>query len=101
MKLYKIVFDYFLKNIGSHKLILAHSSIKICWVAEGVADLYPRLWPTSEWDTAAAHVILDKAGGQLVKVSMQPLYYNKEASLKNPHFFAMGNHQTNWSDYLN
>ena len=54
------------------------SSIKICMVAEGAADVYPRLAPTMEWDTAAAHAILNAAGGRLVRHdSEQELVYNK------------------------
>lgn len=92
--------ERFLQNVGEHRLMLASSSIKICWVAEGVADLYPRLRPTAEWDTAAAHAILNEAGGRLLQSDMQPLYYNKKASLRNPYFFAMGKHPIDWSQYL-
>ncbi|HEC04857.1 MAG TPA: 3'(2'),5'-bisphosphate nucleotidase [Thiothrix sp.] len=87
----------FLKKVGRHKLIEMSSSLKICLVAEGRADLYARFWPTSEWDTAAGHAIIDEAGGRLVDIEMQPLLYNMKDSLLNPHFFVMGNHQRDWS----
>ncbi|MCG8422038.1 MAG: 3'(2'),5'-bisphosphate nucleotidase CysQ [Proteobacteria bacterium] len=62
------------------------SALKICLVAEGEADFYPRLGPTMEWDTAAAHAVIDAAGGVLVALpERQPLRYNKE-NLRNPHF---------------
>lgn len=65
------------------------SSLKICMVAEGEADLYPRLGPTSEWDTAAAHAVLRGAGGDIVEAnSLEPLRYNQKDSLLNPHFLA-------------
>lgn len=64
------------------------SSLKICLVAEGSADLYPRLGPTMEWDTAAAHAILNAAGGRLVShETNEELRYNKE-SLRNGWFVA-------------
>lgn len=64
------------------------SSLKICLVAEGLADEYPRLGPTMEWDTAAAHAVLKEAGGDMWDyTSMTPLHYNKE-DLHNPWFIA-------------
>lgn len=65
------------------------SSLKICLVADGRADLYPRLGPTMAWDTAAAHAVLTAAGGVVVDAaSHQPLRYNQQDSLLNPHFLA-------------
>ena len=67
------------------------SSLKICLVAEGAADLYPRLGLTSEWDTAAAHAVLLGAGGKLIScTSQQELIYNTKDSLLNPFFIAAG-----------
>ena len=66
------------------------SSLKICLVAEGEADLYPRLGPTSEWDTAAAQAILISAGGSMMDLTGQPLAYNARDSLLNPYFLALG-----------
>ncbi len=71
------------------------SSLKICYIAEGKADIYPRFAPTMEWDTAAAHAILNFAGGKLVTVDRNQdnfltnseLRYNKK-TLKNPPFVA-------------
>lgn len=65
------------------------SSLKMCRIAEGAADLYPRLGPTCEWDTAAADVILRAAGGALLQADGNPLFYNKP-SLLNPDFMALG-----------
>jgi len=76
------------------------SSLKMCMVAEGSADLYPRLWPTSEWDTAAAHCIVDEAGGQLVKTDMSPLLYNTKDSLLNPYFLTIGENDINWQQFI-
>jgi 3'(2'), 5'-bisphosphate nucleotidase len=64
------------------------SSLKFCLVAEGLADIYPRLAPTMEWDTAAADIIVHEAGGRVVREhSQEPLLYNKE-NLLNPGFIV-------------
>ena len=72
------------------------SSKKICLVAEGLVDLYPQLEPTSEWDTAAAQVVLEMAGGALVDQQLRPLQYNSKESLANPGFFAVGGNPASW-----
>ena len=78
----------FLESFNNYKLVSMGSSIKICLVAEGEADIYPRLAPTMEWDTAAAHAVLKFAGGNLVDISTQlEMLYNRE-NLKNSHFIA-------------
>ncbi|MGB0663097.1 MAG: 3'(2'),5'-bisphosphate nucleotidase CysQ [Pontibacterium sp.] len=70
--------------------IVSGSSLKMCLVAEGSADIYPRLHPTCEWDTAAADAILRAAGGSLIDAhTQQPLRYNKPDTLLNPWFFAL------------
>ena len=76
------------KRYGELVLLAMGSSLKICMVAEGAADIYPRLAPTMEWDTAAAHAVLSAAGGRLVRHgSDQDLQYNKP-DLLNPWFVA-------------
>lgn len=82
------------------KLISMGSSLKICLVAEGSADVYPRLGPTFEWDTAAAHCILSQAGGDIVDEVGNTLRYNSKSSLLNPFFFAKSGGQHNWTAYL-
>ncbi len=76
---------------GAHptiEMVSKGSSLKICLVAEGAADVYPRYAPTCEWDTAAGDAILRAAGGYLSQVDCEePLQYNKE-SLLNPHFIT-------------
>jgi 3'(2'), 5'-bisphosphate nucleotidase len=72
------------------ELISMGSSLKICLVAEGRADIYPRLAPTAEWDTAAAHAILLAAGGKLVDNNFADYRYNQKADLLNPFFYAVG-----------
>ncbi len=73
------------------------SSLKICLVAEGEADIYPRLAPTSEWDTAAAHAVLEAAGGSLVDTRLRPLRYNSKEGILNPWFVAMGDPGFHWA----
>jgi len=92
--------DKFEADRGSYDLQSMGSSLKMCMVAEGKADLYPRLWLTSEWDTAAAHCIVDEAGGKIVKTDMSPLLYNTKDSLLNPYFFAIGDNDVAWNNYL-
>ena len=77
------------------------SSLKFCLVAEGKADLYPRLGLTSEWDTAAAQCIVEQAGGYVTKTDMSALEYNTKDSLLNPFFFVFGDKQKDWSSFLN
>lgn len=79
-----------LAALGPHELISAGSSIKLCLVADGSADLYPRLGPTSEWDIAAGQAVVEAAGGQVVDLTGQPLRYNARPTLLNPDFLAYG-----------
>lgn len=76
------------KKHGSVELISSGSSIKICLVAEGKADVYPRFAPTMEWDTAAGHAIARAAGMEVYQAGEEePLRYNKE-DLLNPWFIV-------------
>jgi 3'(2'), 5'-bisphosphate nucleotidase len=86
----------YLAALGSYEIMDMGSSLKICLVAEGAADLYPRLGPTSEWDTAAAQAILESAGGRMIDTAGQPLRYNSKDDLLNPHFLAFGDQQQDW-----
>ncbi len=76
------------------------SSVKFCLLAEGKADLYPRLTPTCEWDTAAAQAILEAAGGAVLDEFRQPLRYNRKDSLINPSFLAAGDVNFDWRGFL-
>lgn len=64
------------------------SALKFAYLAEGNADIYPRLGPTSEWDTAAPQAILEATGGAIVQWNGEPLQYGKANTL-NPHFVAV------------
>jgi 3'(2'), 5'-bisphosphate nucleotidase len=76
------------------------SSLKLCILAQGDADLYPRLGPTSEWDIAAAHAVLAAAGGDVWTVSGERLTYNEKPSLLNPEFFAAADGRFPWRQRL-
>jgi 3'(2'), 5'-bisphosphate nucleotidase len=86
----------YLEGLPPHELTDMGSSLKICLVAEGAADLYPRLGPTSEWDTAAAQAILESAGGRMIDLTGRPLRYNSKDDLLNPHFLAFGDQRRDW-----
>ena len=80
-----------LEALGPCELRPAGSSIKLCLVADGSADLYPRLGPTSEWDIAAGQAVVEAAGGQVVRLSDgQALRYNAQEGYLNPDFLAYG-----------
>jgi 3'(2'), 5'-bisphosphate nucleotidase len=73
--------DYLEKAVGECGFVSVGSSLKFCIVAEGKADIYPRLSPTSEWDTAAGHAVLLAAGGSVDGTDGGPLQYGKTAFL--------------------
>lgn len=77
-----------LERLGEHQCISMGSSLKLCLVAEGAAHFYPRLGPTMEWDTAAAHAVVNEAGGRVCGLDGAELRYNK-ADLHNPEFFVL------------
>jgi len=80
---------HFIEQLGEHQLVQAGSSLKFCRIAEGQADIYPRLGPTCEWDTGAAHAVLVAAGGKVTQLDGTPLAYGKDEVL-NPYFVASG-----------
>lgn len=90
----------FLEKLGPHELISMGSALKSCLVAEGAADIYPRLGPTSEWDTAAAQCVVEEAGGCVTDLSLQRLRYNTKDSVLNPSFLVFGDSGHDWGRYL-
>lgn len=89
----------FLQGLGKEsELVAMGSSLKLCLVAEGAAHLYPRLGPTSEWDTAAAHAVVNAAGAKVTVMekssdgryqdSGNALTYNQKESILNPYFLV-------------
>ena len=92
--------DTLLTRLGNPDLQAVGSALKFCRVAEGTADLYPRLGPTSEWDTAAGQAVLEAAGGQVLNLTGLPLRYNQRDTLLNPAFIALGDAAFNWQRLL-
>ncbi|MEM6639246.1 MAG: 3'(2'),5'-bisphosphate nucleotidase CysQ [Pseudomonadota bacterium] len=90
----------YLANLGEHDMVAMGSSLKFCVVAEGGADVYPRLGLTSEWDTAAAHAVVNGAGGRVVRLDGSDLDYNAKDDILNPHFMVLGNPTRDWLSYL-
>jgi len=86
----------YLERLGPHELRSMGSSLKICLIADGQADVYPRFGPTSEWDTAAAQAVLESAGGNVIDLDGRELRYNTKDSLLNPHFLAVGDGDRDW-----
>ena len=85
-----------LELMGNFELVSMGSSLKFCLLAEGKADFYPRLGPTSEWDTGAAHAVVSAAGGKIVTLAGNPLQYNLKESLLNPEFLVIADRNRDW-----
>ncbi len=88
--------DAFLEKVGDSDMIPMGSSLKFCVVAEGRADIYPRLGPTSEWDTAAAQAVVEQAGGKVLELDGKPLSYNAKEDILNPWFVVIGATDKDW-----
>jgi len=88
--------DAFLARLPAYEMLPVGSSLKFCMVAEGAADVYPRLGPTSEWDTAAAQAVVEQAGGRVLELDGKPLLYNRKADILNPHFLVTGPQDRDW-----
>jgi len=82
--------EFIRKAVGNRpvEVVSRGSSLKLCLVAEGKADFYPRLAPTMEWDTAAGQAVVEISGGRVFDLSGNPLRYNKP-DLLNPYFVAV------------
>lgn len=76
----------FINQYPNHTLKSVGSSIKLLWVAEGKADLYPRIAPTMEWDTAAAQIIVEEAGGEVIQYNTEKSVVYNKPNLLNPYF---------------
>ncbi|XKE43748.1 3'(2'),5'-bisphosphate nucleotidase CysQ [Halomonas organivorans] len=94
-------FEGFCARLPRHERVSLGSSLKLCRVAEGGADLYPRLAPTCEWDTAAAQAVVTAAGGQVLEArTLRPLRCNRGESLLNPSFVVCGQRDPRWERAL-
>jgi 3'(2'), 5'-bisphosphate nucleotidase len=90
----------FLHRLGSHELMSMGSSLKFCLVAEGAADIYPRMGPTSLWDTAAAQCVVEQSGGAMIQLSGEPVSYADPSVVLNPFFLVHGKSAVNWPDMI-
>lgn len=90
----------FLEKLGQYELIAMGSSLKLCLVAEGAADIYPRLGLTSLWDTGAAQCVVEQAGGQVVQLNGDALSYANTQEVLNPYFLAIGHSAMDWPAHL-
>ena len=88
------------ENIGAVETRNMGSSLKLCLVAEGEADIYPRLAPTMEWDTAAAQAVVEAAGGVVLDAEFAPMRYNTKDELLNPYFYVIGDQSFSWKELL-
>lgn len=90
----------FLAQFPSLNLLYCGSALKFCWLAEGLADIYPRFSPTFEWDTGAGQCILNEVGGLIMDSTGQELQYNRTASLQTANFLAVADKKHRWLHYL-
>jgi 3'(2'), 5'-bisphosphate nucleotidase len=82
--------DWLEKLLGDHELVECGSSLKFCYVAEGRADVYPRLGPTCIWDTAAGHAVVTAAGGAVINAeTLETLRYPDPRETLNPNFIVL------------
>jgi 3'(2'), 5'-bisphosphate nucleotidase len=88
--------DRLLARLGPHELRAVGSALKFAWIAQGSADLYARLSPTCEWDTAAGQAIAEEAGARVCDTSGQPLRYNARDTLVNPPFICWADDSRDW-----
>ncbi len=93
--------EQLLARMGQIELVSQGSSLKFCRLAEGSLDVYPRLGPTCEWDTAAGQCVLCAAGGALLAADTgKPFRYNRRESLLNGDFIALGDPSLPWRDWI-
>ncbi|MGB1800880.1 MAG: 3'(2'),5'-bisphosphate nucleotidase CysQ [Gammaproteobacteria bacterium] len=90
----------FIEKLDNSEIIAIGSSLKFCLVAEGLADIYPRFGPTSEWDSGAAQCIVEESGAIVVDTDFKTLEYNTKDSLLNPSFLVIADKEFNWSQFL-
>ena len=92
--------DEIVAKLPDYEAVSVGSSLKFCMVAEGKVNFYPRIGPTSEWDSGAAQAVVEAAGGRVTNLDMKPLCYNRKESLLNPDFVVFGDTDHDWGRYL-
>ena len=94
------IIDYLVSLGKKVEVKVVGSSIKMCYVANGQADIYVRFGLSNEWDIAAAHAVLTAAGGGVYLLNGTPKIYNQSESTENPAFFACGSNPEDWSNII-
>ncbi len=89
-----------MERMGKAESMALGSSLKFCRLAEGGMDVYPRFGPTSEWDTGAGQCVLEAAGGVVIDPRGRPLRYNQRDTILNGDFFALGDPELPWREWL-
>jgi len=88
------------KRFKNIEVIAAGSSLKLCRVAEGNADIYCRLGPTFQWDIASGQAVLESAGGVLKSLIGERFRYTFESNKRNPEFYSVGDSNYDWKELL-
>ncbi len=89
-----------ISSLGKTHLVKQGGALKFCALASGKADLFLRLTPTSEWDNAAGHCLLEEAGGALFTFNFAPLAYNRSGVVEQGPFIAVGDKSRDWAQIL-
>ena len=92
----KQVLNSISKNFNEIEIIEAGSSLKLCRVAEGLADIYCRMGPTYQWDIAAGQAVAEAAGGALKTLDGNDFFYTFDSEKKNPEFYCVGDTSFVW-----
>jgi 3'(2'), 5'-bisphosphate nucleotidase len=92
--------ERFVERLGDTEMVAIGSALKLCLVAEGAVDIYPRFGLTSEWDTGAAQCVVEQAGGRVTQTDLTTLRYNTKESILNPHFLVFGDAIINWAEFI-
>ena len=92
--------EAFLERLGTIYRARVGSSLKLCLIAEGEVDVYPRFGDTFEWDIAAGQCIIEQAGGAIFDNKMQPIRYNMHHTMINPPFVAVGDVNQDWAHFF-
>ena len=90
----------FIEKLDNPEILAIGSSLKFCLVAEGLADIYPRFGPTSEWDSGAAQCIVEESGAIVVDTNFKTLEYNTKESLLNPPFLVIADKEFDWAQFI-
>ena len=88
------------KSFKEIEVIEAGSSLKLCRVAEGEADIYCRMGPTSQWDIAAGQAVAEAAGGMLKRLDGDNFQYIYDSEKKNPEFYCVGDSNFTWKTFF-